>query len=269
MKFIHVTDPHLVPAGQRLFDLDPVARLDACVADINAHHGDADLCVITGDLADRGEAAAYGDFRRCLDRLELPWHLLVGNHDARGTFRRAFPETAVDRDGFVQSVVETAVGDFLLLDTVAEGTHAGAYCPVRAAWLRARLEERRDRDVYLFMHHPPFDLHIPCLDDIGILDKGPIEGAVAGFSHIRHLFFGHAHRPIAGSWRGIPFTTMRGTNHGVPFDLTTRGQVPKSHEPPAYAVAWIDDDRVVVHFHDYLDRTTLVPDGEGFRYLDS
>ncbi len=268
MKFIHVTDPHLVAPGETLFDLDPLDRLNACIDDINAHHGDAALCVFTGDLADRGEVAAYGGLRRALDRLVPPWHLLIGNHDDRPVFADAFPETALDENGFVQSVLETDAGAFVLLDTVEAGTHGGRFCEKRCRWLKARLQELRDRPVFLFMHHPPFDLHIPCLDEIGLADQDAFADAIAGHGNIRHLFFGHAHRPIAGSWRGIPITTMRGTNHGVPLDLHTRGRVPKSHEPPAYAVVFVDPQSVIVHFHDYLDKTTLVADGDGYRYAE-
>jgi hypothetical protein len=59
---------------------------------------------------------------------------------------------------------------------------------------------------------------------------------------------------------------MRGLNHQVPFDLHTVSPVPKSHEPPAYAVVFIDPDQVTVHFHDYLDRRTLVKAGDGYAY---
>ena len=48
---------------------------------------------------------------------------------------------------------------------------------------------------------------------------------------------------------------MRGTNHQVPFDFLALEKVPKSHEPPAYAVAFLDEAQTVVHFHDYLDRS--------------
>ena len=69
---------------------------------------------------------------------------------------------------------------------------------------------------------------------------------------IRHLFYGHVHRPVAGSWLGIPTTTLRGTNHQCWLDFEEQNQIPGSHEPPAYAVVLIDE-RVVVHTHDYLD----------------
>ena len=35
MKFIHITDPHLVPSPEKLFALDPRERLAQAVAEIN------------------------------------------------------------------------------------------------------------------------------------------------------------------------------------------------------------------------------------------
>ena len=49
-KFIHITDTHLANPGLKLYGLDPRARLDAAIADINNHHVDAAFAVVTGDL---------------------------------------------------------------------------------------------------------------------------------------------------------------------------------------------------------------------------
>ncbi len=38
MKFIHLTDLHLVPPGQKLWGFDPFPRLDQCLADIMKYH---------------------------------------------------------------------------------------------------------------------------------------------------------------------------------------------------------------------------------------
>ena len=70
---------------------------------------------------------------------------------------------------------------------------------------------------------------------------------------IRHIFFGHVHRPIAGSWRGIPFTTLRGLNHQLWLDFTIERGIPCSMEPPAYAIAFLQGGAVIVHTHDFLD----------------
>jgi 3',5'-cyclic-AMP phosphodiesterase len=114
MKFIHLTDLHLVPSGRRLYGLDPNARLRAAVADINACHGDAEFVLITGDLVHDGEPAAYDAVRRALDQLAVPRHLLIGNHDDRAVFKALFPEAVTDEHGFVQTVVESSAGPFVL-----------------------------------------------------------------------------------------------------------------------------------------------------------
>ncbi len=264
MKFVQITDTHMVPPGLRLWGLDPRARLEACVADINAHHKDAELCVITGDLAHKGQIEAYQAFRECISALKLPCHLMIGNHDDRETFRRAFPAAECDGHGFVQSVVETSAGRFVLTDTHEPGAGWGSYCERRRGWLKQRLDEAGDEPVYLFMHHLPFDVGIPCLDAIGQRDAAGIAELLAPYRNIRYIFFGHVHRPIVGSWQGFPFSALRGTNHQVPFDLETVTPVPKDQAAPAYAVVLLDDVQTVVHFHDYLEDSTLDPHGDPY-----
>ena len=86
MKFIHITDLHLVAPDTLLHGLNPEHRFSSCIDNINEHHGDAECVVITGDLADAGETAAYQLLAKELERCNLPCHLLMGNHDHRDVF---------------------------------------------------------------------------------------------------------------------------------------------------------------------------------------
>ncbi|MGR9580173.1 phosphodiesterase [Pandoraea sputorum] len=269
-KFIHITDTHLVTPGEPLYGLDPYARLVACVDDIIENHTDARCCVITGDLTHRGEATGYAALREQLDRLPFPVFPLMGNHDLRSAFTESFPDRLRDADGFVQGRFDlggAGDGTLLMLDTLDEGQHGGLYCESRLAWLARQLDEAGDRPVYLFMHHPPFDIGIPSLDHIGLANPQAFLKCVSGHKNIRHLFFGHVHRPVCGSWHGIPYSTMRGLNHQVPFDMHTVDLVRQSHEPPAYAVVLLAADQVTVHFHDYLDKSALVDEDARMRSM--
>ena len=266
MKLIHITDTHLVEPGRALYQTDPYARLAQCIDDVVANHSDAAFCVITGDLAHKGEPSAYQGMAKQLARLPMPVYPLAGNHDLRAPMRAALPNVPADENGFVQAVLRRPEGDFLFLDTLDEGVNGGRYCDKRAAWLTARLDEAGERPVYLFMHHPPFDIYIPCLDRISLAEPERFAAIVRGRRNIKHLFYGHVHRPVCGSWLGIPVSTMRGLNHQVPFDFKSVERVPKSHEPPAYAVVFIDPEQVTVHFHDYLDRRTLAWAGDHYEY---
>ena len=109
MKIIHITDTHLVPAGQTLHTLDPAARLKRVLDDVNQTHPDADLVVLTGDLTQDGNPAAYALLKSLLSELSMPVRLLLGNHDARDNFRAAFPDHPVDRHGFIQSMMPVRV----------------------------------------------------------------------------------------------------------------------------------------------------------------
>ena len=263
MKIIHLTDPHFVKPGMRLYGLDPRGRLDLAIASINSLHADADLVAITGDLAHWGESEAYVELRDCLDALRVPYVPILGNHDDRRLFLELFPEALQDANGFIQGVRETSAGRLLFLDTNQPDTHMGWYCEQRMAWLAARLAEGGDAPVFLFVHHPPFDVGIGAMDRIGLVQRAQFAATLAPhMGRIRHLFFGHVHRPISGSWLGLPFSTLRATNHQVWLDFSADVDIPGSHEPPAYAVVLVDDERVVVHNHDFLDSSRKFSLGE-------
>lgn len=252
MKIIQVSDTHLTKPSTLLFGLDPLARLEACIEDINRDHADADLVVISGDLADDGERAAYVALRERLARLRPPHRLMIGNHDDRDLFLQVFDDVGAD-GGYVQASIDTAHGRLVLLDTLDPGRIAGRLCASRLAWLDRQLAEADGAPVYVFMHHPPFRLHMPDLDRVGLVNADEFEGLLRKHGNVRHIFAGHVHRIATGTWRGIPFSTLRGTNHQSALTFADE-PTPVSLEPPVYAVVLIDAD-VVVHFREFLDRT--------------
>lgn len=260
MKLIQVSDLHFVPPGTRLFGLDPQARLAACIEDIHRRHGDAELCIFTGDLADRGAPEAYQALKETLATLRLPWRLLIGNHDDRAAFKAAFPAVPTDDQGFVQSVLSTDEGEFILLDTHEPGTAEGRFCAARQAWLREQLATAGQRPVYLFAHHPPFDIGIPSLDRIRLKEEAGLLSVLKTAGDLRHFFFGHVHRPLSGCWQGLPFSALRSLVHQVPLDFDTPAPVPYDRDPPHYAVLLIDKDKVVVHHHEFLEDRRLPAD---------
>lgn len=247
MKIIQLSDPHLMTPGGLLYGSDPLARLEACLADIGKNHADAELVVISGDLTNDGERAAYAALRERLAQFSPPCRLMLGNHDDRALFLEMFPEAVTER-GFVQSVFDGSEGRLILLDTLDSGHVEGRLCAARLEWLDEMLREARG-PALLFMHHPPFRIHMPVLDEVRLADADAFHEVLSRHGNVGHIFAGHVHRPIAGSWRGIPVSTLRSTNHQTALDFSQSWSL--GHEPPAYAVIFIDADGVIVHFHDF------------------
>ncbi len=253
MKFIHLTDSHLVAPPQQLFEMDMAERLRAAVSSISVHHQDAAFCIFTGDVTHWGEATAFIEFRNIMNALPVPWYAIPGNHDLRQAFLDAFPDTPTGHDEFVQYGLDTPVGRFLMLDSLDEGQAGGVFCNQRMDWLQGELDNAGDADVFLFMHHAPMDVGINGVDRIRLSNGEAFGDLISNCPNVRHLFFGHLHRACHGSWRGIPFSTVKATAHQLALTFDPEAPIISSREDPNYAIVCINDDSVIIHDHCYFD----------------
>jgi 3',5'-cyclic-AMP phosphodiesterase len=255
MKFVILTDTHLVPDGRRLYALDPAERLGAAIQAINRCHDDLTFVIVTGDLAHWGEQGAYEVLKKRLATLRFPTVLMIGNHDRREPFRTVFQDADDDGNGFVQSVRGLDHATIVTLDTLGESQdgHAGRLCEKRLAFLGDALADApRDKPLLLFQHHPPLDLGLPHMDAIRLRSS---EQEWETFQRTRKpdfMFLGHVHRPVAGLWRGIPFHIQRAMNHQVAFDLTTSAHIPGTHESPDYSLVTVSGADVVILQRSFL-----------------
>ncbi len=259
MKIVHISDIHIHPVP--ILGLRPVANFEACLAHVEAHQSDADLVVVTGDLTHQGRPESYEQLKEILARSSLEGRLaprlLIGNHDSRENFLRAFPNAPRDANGFVQWTEETHAGLFVYMDTMEPGTHAGHYGPDRQAWLSGVLEGARaaGQPVWLFMHHNPVAVNVANADVIGIVQEAELRRLLARHSDIvRHIFFGHCHFTLSGSAAGIPFSAPRSTNHACWPDfsgITTR--MGYGDLAPNYNVCFLSEAGTVIHTIDFLD----------------
>lgn len=208
LKLVWMSDPHFSGDGDVLGH-DPRARLSLAVDHVNSHHGDAEFCVISGDMVNRASKTDYQTLRDHLDRLTVPVMPMVGNHDDRDLFRAMLPLPASCMSDFVQYSIPADDYLILCLDTLKPGVAAGQFCEGRVAWLRNELENAGGRSVILFMHHPPLPLGLPMQDADMMEDGARFLDLVSGYDCVTYLFIGHVHRPISGTVRGLPFSTMR------------------------------------------------------------
>lgn len=252
VKLIQVTDLHLPLPGHKLFGLDPYERLDACLRHIATHHADADLVIISGDLAHDGDPDAYESLRMRLQAFSPPVQLMLGNHDHRAAFRRSFPSESQAGGGFVQKAMDTAQGRIVTLDTLLEGHTEGHMCPERLSWLDERLAEALGRRAFLFLHHPPFAIGIPSLDPSRLVQGEELMDILRRHGNVEHIFAGHVHRRVSGMWNGIGYSTLTGTSHQSAANFHD-GTFAVSFEAPTYSVILIDPASLAIHAVEFLD----------------
>lgn len=265
MKIIQISDIHAVPPGQRLLGFDPVSRLREVITSINRNHPDADLCVLSGDLTDRGDVESYHALRSALQDLSVPYRLMLGNHDCRAHFAQVFPEHIHSVDGFAQTYHRGVEVDLLLLDSLDDAHPAtGLLCAARMAWVRRALTAATGRPVVVFLHHPPFDIGMPWFRAMLLANGEELMALLSGFSNVAHIAFGHVHLDTSGVHGRLPFSSTRGTAHKIAFSQAST-EAFYVDAGPSYDVLLTTAESVVVHRQTPRDLEAVIAREEATR----
>ena len=253
-KIVWMSDLHFVAAGMVL-NHDPRLRLSAAVDHLNTHHADADLCVISGDLVNRGTLADYTALKACLDKLKTPYHIMVGNHDSRAELQQVFDLPAETMADFVQYAVPHPAARILCLDTLHPGADSGQLCSDRLDWLKATLADAEHKPCLVFMHHPPMALGLPMQDRdrLAQSDSDVLLDLLAAHGGPIHLFIGHVHRATSGIIAGLPFATMRSVLYQAPaprpaWDWDTFAP---ASEAPNIGVIYVSGSDFTLHYEQF------------------
>ena len=262
MLIAQVTDIHLG------FDRDDPAefnrkRLDQVLRHLNNGPNRPDLLIVTGDLTEHGAPASYRQLADAFSICSFPVHMGLGNHDIRSNFTAQFPEVPV-ADGFVQYALEASGVRVLMLDTLEEGRHGGAFCDTRAKWLRSTLAQDRNTPTIIAMHHPPVEI------GIAWMNTDPKEQWVSNFTraiedapNVKGIICGHVHRSIAVPWQGTSVAICSSTAPQVALDLNPIDPENPDDRPmivadqPAYALHLWNGRELVSHFDSAGDRAVL------------
>jgi len=229
MRVAQITDTHI--------SLDAPSReadLGTCIAQINALDPIPQLVVHTGDVSHNGLVEEYEIARRHLQKLKVPWCLLVGNKDRRHTLLEVFCERGVPGSGF--PFVQYAVDDFpiriVCIDTLCENDNKGDFCQDRLDDLKQLLAAAPDRPTVLFMHHPIFEVAtIP--EPFQFVSRQRAEAlaqVIEQYRCINRVFCGHVHRPYQANIGTVPAQVMT----AVALDLRKGEQEPITEDTPLY-----------------------------------
>ncbi|KVT00135.1 phosphodiesterase [Burkholderia ubonensis] len=257
MLLAQISDLHIKRPGQLAYQrVDTAAALARCIARLNALEPRPDAVLITGDLVDFGRDDEYRHLRDLLAPLEIPYYLMVGNHDDRAALRRAFADRPEWQDGeFVQYAFDVGAVRVLALDSQVPGASAGDLCDARLAWLAAQLDASRDRPVIVALHHPPFASGIGHMDALRLAPAAAakLDALLRGYPNVERVLCGHVHRTMFARFGGTIASAVPAPAHQVAFDLRDNAPSAFRLEPPAFAVHRHTPDAGVITHHVYVD----------------
>jgi Icc protein len=230
----HLSDPHLLAGdGPLAGHIDTVEQLRKALARVEASGEHIDLLVVSGDLADKGDPAAYELLRDLVEpvveRLGCAVVLTGGNHDERRPMARVL--YGVDTDA-PQDTVTTVRGlRVIAVDSAVPGYHHGGFSDEQYAWLERELATPAEHGTVLVVHHAPITYRSPVMQLLDFDDVDRLRELVRG-TDVRAVLSGHLHVTSFGTLGNVPVFVAGGVSYvddvGAPRELLMAVDGPQS-----------------------------------------
>lgn len=200
--------------------------------------------LLTGDVADDGVREAYETAAELLAAIEVPVHVIPGNHDDRATLREVLGAPGVGADP-VQYAVQAGPIRVVACDTLIPGQVEGQ---LDVAWLGERLAEAPTAPTLIAMHHPPVQIGFDQMDAYGLpaATRAELEALLAEHPQVLKIVTGHVHRAASAMIGRVPVVTAPSVNFQLELDLVGHG-LEVNDDPPAFAVHVLVDGQLVSH----------------------
>ncbi|MCL7945942.1 3',5'-cyclic-AMP phosphodiesterase [Marinobacter sp. ATCH36] len=220
LRVLQLTDPHLMadPGGE-LLGVNTRDSLDAVIEQVLRDHGQPDLVLATGDIAQDATEEAYRLFGDKLDAFRCGSAWMAGNHDDSPLLARVAAEKQADRRHIIQGGWQ-----FVLLDTSVPGKVYGELDASELAFLEKTLRENPDIPALVALHHHPIEIDTEWMSPIGLRNRDAFWQVVERFPQVRIVLWGHIHQELEQARKGVrlfatPSTCIQFTAGSVEFSV--------------------------------------------------
>lgn len=245
---LHLSDTHLRAGDSRIWDaVSGAEHLARALRVIEASGVAPDAIIVTGDLVDLGERAAYADLRAMVEpfaaRLAAPVVWVMGNHDDRAAFRA---ELWDDHSADLRPIDRVDEFDglrIITLDTSVPGHHHGELSDDQLAWLADELATPAPLGTILAMHHPPVPSVLALAATVELRDQRRLADVLRG-TDVRAIIAGHLHYSTFATFAGIPVSVASSTCYAQDLTVPVGGTRPQDGAQ-SYNLVHVFDDTVV------------------------
>lgn len=251
MLIAQISDLHIAGWGKKTYGIAPMAEnLARCVEHINLLNPLPDLVLVTGDITTDGLKEEAERAAAILNKLQMPFFIIPGNHDDRSTLWSVFGGEACPSksNDFFNYVIDAYDIRLIGLDSTIPGAPGGEICKTRAAWLDERLSEEKEKPTAIFMHHPPVKFGVLETDVDGFVGAERLGNIIEKYSNIERLICGHIHLQANVRWRGTIVSTAPSPGMKLVLDLTMKRNSEFILEEPGYQLHyWTPHKNLVSH----------------------
>jgi 3',5'-cyclic-AMP phosphodiesterase len=234
---VQISDLHLFKdERQNLLGWNTWGSFKQIVQQLDAYRPRPDLILLTGDLSQDETAASYQKIVECLIPLEIPTYWLPGNHDHVLTMQQVLDRPPV----YADKSLNQGGWQYLLLNTNVPGQVYGALSLDGLAWLERELSIiSLEQPTLISMHHPPFWVGSPWLDQSGLNNTTAFFEIIDQYPQVQLVLVGHVHQEFQCvrndvTYLSTPSTCIQFMPKSPEFALDTNG--------PGFRLLWLHPD---------------------------
>lgn len=220
LRVLQLTDPHLLASADgELMGVNTRSSLEAVIAQVLQAHGQPDLVLATGDLAQDGSEQAYQALAQQLSVFSCPTAWLAGNHDDARCLKAVAAGQGADQRSLVLGGWQ-----IILLDSSVPGKVHGELAESELEFLQARLEAHPELPTLVTLHHHPVDISAQWMIDIGLHNREALWRIIDRFPQVRIVLWGHIHQVFEQRRNGVqllasPSTCIQFTSGAQEFSV--------------------------------------------------
>lgn len=250
--FVHLTDLHLKAddAIDPSLLTDTAAALRRSISEIHRMDPMPDFIVMSGDLTNAGDAAAYATLKTFLAELPLsvPVLLALGNHDSRTGFVETFPH--LHSDPHLPYCHDRVIEDLhvITLDSSVPGLISGVLSDDQIDWLAGRLNTHADLHKLIVVHHPPLLDSAHDGEAWHSLDWSSTQALLKVLQghRIAGILSGHVHLNCMIHWHGMP--VIIGAGHHAAADPLAPPEIIRLIDSAGFAVCTLQPSGLAATF---------------------
>jgi Icc protein len=219
-RVLQLTDPHLMAdASGELLGVNTRNSLSAVIEHVLQVHGQPDLILATGDLAQDSSREAYLVFGESLNVFSCESAWLAGNHDDAGLLREVAGEYQADHRCIVQGGWQ-----IILLDSSVPGKVFGRLAQSELDFLEQSLSQHPELPTLITLHHHPVNIGSDWMEKIGLENRDAFWQIVDRFPQVKIVLWGHVHQKHDLTRNGVrllatPSTCIQFTSGSTNFSV--------------------------------------------------
>lgn len=208
-RMIIISDSHLFESKENmLFGVNTYAATKKLTDTIRQNEESPDLLVVSGDLSEDGQKAAYQHFHNLSHDLAHASIWFKGNHDCFENIPKELQKTYLHQEWHADNWCA------IFLDSSFAGEDSGVLNEKELNRLEIFLKSHKDKFTLVFLHHQPLDVGSEFIDVLGLKNKSEFWRIVTPHQNIRGIVFGHVHQVFDKMYQGIrllstPSTSMQ------------------------------------------------------------